>query len=141
MRRILKVLLVTIFIVVLTGCSKKIDNLSYTDYNEYFSNKEGYSVIDDTNKYDIDVRRYLEAGNGDIQVFYLEFSNEKNANKYIKDNYKKLKKKEYKNYTYIKDTKNKYMKLYKVKNVIVIGNTNENKNKRLLNKTLKELGF
>ncbi|MBO6145914.1 MAG: hypothetical protein J6O62_03860 [Bacilli bacterium] len=141
MRRILKVLLVTIFIVVLTGCSKKIDKLSYTDYNEYFSNKEGYSVIDDTNKYDIDVRRYLEAGNGDIQVFYLEFSNEKNANKYIKDNYKKLKKKEYKNYTYIKDTKNKYMKLYKVKNVIVIGNTNENKNKRLLNKTLKELGF
>lgn len=141
MRRILKVLLVTIFIVVLTGCSKKIDKLSYTDYNEYFSNKEGYSVIDDTNKYDIDVRRYLEAGNGDIQVFYLEFSNEKNANKYIEDNYKKLKKKEYKNYTYIKDTKNKYMKLYKVKNVIVIGNTNENKNKRLLNKTLKELGF
>lgn len=141
MRKILKVLLVTIFILVITGCNKNINKLSYTEYNEYFSNKKGYSIIDDTKKYDIDVRRYLEAGNGDIQVFYIEFSNEKYADKYIEDNYKKEKIKKYKNYTYIKNTKNKYMKVYKVKNVIVIGNTNDKKYKRLVNKTLKELGF
>ena len=141
MRKILKVLLVTIFVLVITGCNKNINKLSYTEYNEYFSNKKGYSIIDDTKKYDIDVRRYLEAGDGDIQVFYIEFSNEKYADKYIEDNYKKEKIKKYKNYTYIKNTKNKYMKVYKVKNVIVIGNTNDKKYKRLVNKTLKELGF
>ena len=141
MKKKFKVLFALLFTILVTGCAKNIDKLSYTDYNEYYSNKKGYVVIDNTKKYDIDIRRYLEAGEGNIQIFYIEFSNEKNADEYIKNEYKNEKVKNYKKYTYIKSKKNGYMKLYKVNNVIVIGSTNNKKYKKLVNKTLKDLGF
>lgn len=144
MKKIFKFICITIFVVLLTACSKKINKLTYTDYNEYFSNKSNYNIIDNTDKYDISIRRYLEAGEGNVQIFYIEFDNEKTAEKYIKNYYendKSNKIKVKKNYTYIKNTKEKYMKLYKVDNVIVIGTTNNKKYKREVNKNLRKLGY
>jgi len=143
MKRVLKVFLVCIFVFILSGCGKKIEKISYAQFNEYFSNEE-YDIIDNTNQYGLEVRRYLEAGNGKIQVFYIEFDNEKNADKYMNGIYaseKGSKTKVKKDYTYIKNTKIGYMKLYKVDNVLLIGSADEKKYKRQVNKVLRDLGY
>jgi len=143
MKRVLKVFLVCIFVFILSGCGKKIEKISYAQFNEYFSNEE-YDIIDNTKQYGLEVRRYLEAGNGKIQVFYIEFDNEKNADKYMNGIYaseKGSKTKVKKDYTYIKNTKIGYMKLYKVDNVLLIGSADEKKYKRQVNKVLRDLGY
>lgn len=140
MKKIVKLLSTVIFVFILAGC-KNIEKLSYTKFNEYFSNKDGYTIIDQTDKYDIDVRKFIEAGDGDVQYFYIEFDNETSADKYLKTEYKNYKIKDYKKYSYIKDTKNGYMKLYKINNVIVYAKTSDKKYTAILNKTLKELGY
>ena len=141
MKKVIKILSFILIIVLFSGCAKKIEKISYTEFNEYFSNKEGYSIVDTTGDYDIDIRRYIEAGEGNFQIFYIEFDNENNADKYIKDMYKNNKIKTYKNYTYIKSNKKDYMRLYKVDNVIVIGTTSDKKYKRQMKKVLKDLGY
>lgn len=144
MKKILKLLLITLITFIMCGCGKKIDKLSYTEFNEYFSNKDGYMVIDNTSKYDINVRRYLEAGEGNIQVFYIEFDTENTAQDYINSLYltdKTYKIKNYDNYTYVKSTKNRYFKLYQVDNVILNITAPDKKYKKQVNEILKDLGY
>lgn len=144
MKKLLKVLSVIFIITLSTGCFKKIEKISYTDFNEYFTNKTEYTLLDNTSKYGINIRRYVEAGEGNFQIFYIEFDNEKNADKYINNIYvsnKNNKVKRYKNYTYIKSNKNTYLRLYKTKNVIVLGQTKNKKYKSKMKKVLKDLGY
>lgn len=141
MKKIFKFLSLMIIVIIISGCSKKIEKISYTEFNEYFSNKKGYNIVDTTGNYDIDIRRYLEAGEGNFQIFYIEFDNEKNADKYIEDMYKNNKIKVYKKYTYIKNNKKEYLRLYKIDNVIVLGKTTNKKYKRQMKKVLKDLGY
>ena len=143
MKKLLKILLVCIFVFMISGCGKKIDKISYAKFNEYFSNDE-YDIIDHTDQYGLEVRRYIEAGNGKIQFFYIEFDNEKSAEKYMNGIYvsaKGNKTKVKKGYTYTKNTKGRYMKVYKVNNVIFVGNTEQKKYKWQVNKVLRELGY
>lgn len=144
MKNIFKLSVAIIVIFVLSGCTKKIDRLSYTTFNEYFSKNKEYSINDTSNQYDINVRRYIEAGDGNIQVYYIEFSDSKKADEHIKnifliDKSNKIKRK--KDYVYIKNTKGKYMQLYQTDNVIVIGLTNNKKYKSQVKKVLKDLGY
>lgn len=144
MKKLFKVLSLVLVLLLFSGCKRNIEKLSYTDFNEYFSNKSGYDIVDTTSNYDITTRRFLEAGEGNFQIFYIEFDNEKNADNYlekiyIKDKNNKVKK--YKNYTYIKSNKKTYLRLYKVDNVIVYGKTTNKKYKRQMKKVLKDLGY
>ena len=141
---IIKVIITIVVMVLVTGCGSDYKKLSYVDYNEYFNKKEGYMMIDDSSKNGLEIIRELQASNGDIQVIYMEFSNDEEARKYIRDTYTsedgyKLKTKD--NYTIIKDTKARYFKLYRVDNIIIYASANDKKNKREINNIFKDLGY
>ena len=83
MKKIVKVFLVIFSLVILTGCGKNYDKLSYTEYSEYFNSKHEYVVLDKSSSYGITTTRYLEAGNGNVQVFYIEYAKTDDAIKYV----------------------------------------------------------
>ena len=143
MKRILKIFSVLFFVVLLSGCNKNLEKVSYTDYNEYFNSKDGYTILDKSSDYDLSVIRYLEAGNGNVQVFFTEYQKTEDAKKEIEDLYKNQKNYKFKekdNYTYVKNTKGTYFKLYRVDNV-VINTVADKKYKKEVNKVLKDLGY
>lgn len=143
MKRILKIFSVLFFVILLSGCNKNLEKVSYTDYNEYFNSKDGYTILDKSSDYDLSVIRYLEAGNGNVQVFFTEYQKTEDAKKEIEDLYKNQKNYKFKekdNYTYVKDTKGTYFKLYRVDNV-VINAVADKKYKKEVNKVLKDLGY
>lgn len=143
MKKLFKLLFVFTFVFILSGCMKNVEKLSYTTYNEYFT-KHAYDIIDNTNQHDLEVRKYIESGNGKIAFTYIEFDTEASAKKYLKNMYlvdKDNKVKEKKTYTFIKNTKNQYLKVYQVDNVILVGFADNKKFKRDVNRVLKELGY
>lgn len=143
MKRILKIFSVLFFVILLSGCNKNLEKVSYTDYNEYFNSKDGYTILDKSSDYDLSVIRYLEAGNGNVQVFFTEYQKTEDAKKEIEDLYKNQKNYKFKekdNYTYVKNTKGTYFKLYRVDNVI-INAVADKKYKKEVNKVLKDLGY
>ncbi|HCJ32592.1 MAG TPA: hypothetical protein DHV70_06880 [Firmicutes bacterium] len=143
MKRILKIFSVLFFVILLSGCNKNLEKVSYTDYNEYFNSKDGYTILDKSSDYDLSVIRYLEAGNGNVQVFFTEYQKTEDAKKEIEDLYKNQKNYKFKekdNYTYVKNTKGTYFKLYRVDNV-VINAVADKKYKKEVNKVLKDLGY
>ena len=143
MKRILKIFSVLFFVILLSGCNKNLEKVSYTDYNEYFNSKDGYTILDKSSDYDLSVIRYLEAGNGNVQVFFTEYQKTEDAKKEIEDLYKNQKNYKFKekdNYTYVKNTKGTYFKLYRVDNV-VINTVADKKYKKEVNKVLKDLGY
>ena len=140
MKRILKIFSVLFFVILLSGCNKNLEKVSYTDYNEYFNSKDGYTILDKSSDYDLSVIRYLEAGNGNVQVFFTEYQKTEDAKKEIEDLYKNQKNYKFKekdNYTYVKNTKGTYFKLYRVDNV-VINAVADKKYKKEVNKVLKD---
>ena len=143
MKKIIKLILVIFTAIMLTGCGKDYNKLSYTKYNEYFKSKDGYVILDKTSNYDYNITRYLEAGNGNVQVFFTEYQKTEDAKKEIEDLYKNQKNYKFKekdNYTYVKNTKGTYFKLYRVDNV-VINAVADKKYKKEVNKVLKDLGY
>ena len=143
MKRIVKIFSVLFFVILLSGCNKNLEKVSYTDYNEYFNSKDGYTILDKSSDYDLSVIRYLEAGNGNVQVFFTEYQKTEDAKKEIEDLYKNQKNYKFKekdNYTYVKNTKGTYFKLYRVDNV-VINAVADKKYKKEVNKVLKDLGY
>ena len=119
MKKIIKLILVIFTAIMLTGCGKDYNKLSYTKYNEYFKSKDGYVILDKTSNYDYNITRYLEAGNGNVQVFFTEYQKTEDAKK---------------------NTKGTYFKLYRVDNV-VINAVADKKYKKEVNKVLKDLGY
>lgn len=143
MKRTLKIFSILFFVILLSGCNKDLEKVSYTDYNEYFNSKDGYTILDKSSDYDLSVIRYLEAGNGNVQVFFTEYQKTEDAKKEIEDLYKNQKNYKFKekdNYTYVKNTKGTYFKLYRVDNV-VINAVADKKYKKEVNKVLKDLGY
>ena len=131
------------FVILLSGCNKDLEKVSYTDYNEYFNSKDGYTILDKSSDYDLSVIRYLEAGNGNVQVFFTEYQKTEDANIELEELYKNQKNYKFKekdNYTYVKNTKGTYFKLYRVDNV-VINAVADKKYKKEVNKVLKDLGY
>ena len=144
MSKIFKITLIMITILIMIGCGKNYEKLTYTDYQEYFNNKTGYVIQDNSSLYEINIRRYLEAGNGNVQVYYIEYAEEEDAIKHIEDSY--LDKDGYKvklkdNYSYVKSTRDKYQKIYRVDNIIINALTLDKKYKKEVNSILKDLGF
>ncbi len=139
-----KVIVLVCAILILAGCTKDYKKLSYTSYDEYFKDKEGYIQIDHSNDYGLDVIRSIESGNGSIQIMYMEFQDEKDAIDYIKTSYvsdKNYKVKLKDDYSVVKMTKDKYFKLYRVDNTIVYGTSLNKKDKKEINSILKDLGY
>ena len=144
MKKNIKVFLILFVVILLSGCFKNIQKLSYSDFKDYFSNKKEFKFIDKTYLYGVNVRKFVEVGEGNYQIFYIEFNNKKNADNYIEKMYKTNKDNKVnvkKNYTYVKRNKDSYLRLYKVDNVIVLGTTRNKKARKQVNKVLKELGY
>ncbi len=143
MKKICKIISLVFLTIIISGCSNDYKKLAYTTYNEYFNNKTDYVVLDHSDNFELNIVRNLEAGNGKIQFIYMEFSDDELAKKYIKDNYNKAeyKVKENGKYTKIKNTKNRYFKLYRVDNVILYADSDDKKNKGEINSILKDLGY
>lgn len=144
MNRFLKIVLVLLIGLTLVGCGKNYEKITYTDYQEYFNKKEGYIVQEKSEGYDVTVRRYFEASNNNVQVYYIEYAKEDDAIQYMKDSFEdkddyKLKLKD--NYSYAKSTKNKYQKVYRVDNVIINVIARDKKYKKEVNNILKDLGY
>ena len=143
MKRILKIFSVLFFVILLSGCNKDLEKVSYTDYNEYFNSKDGYTILDKSSDYDLSVIRYLEAGNGNVQVFFTEYQKTEDAKKEIEDLYKNqinYKLKENDTYSYVIISKRTYFLLFRVDNV-VINAVADKKYKKEVNKVLKDLGY
>lgn len=141
MKNILKIVITTCFVLLICGCSKN-NKVSYTTFNEYFSKQNGYVMLDQTSNYGLDVRKCIEAGNGNVQVFYMEFESSEAAENYVKSMYKKESNyKVNKDYTYVKNTKGKYFKLYRKDNIIVYGSSIDKKYKKDIKSKLKDLGY
>ena len=142
-RNLSKVITILIMIVLMSGCGKNYKKLSYIEYNEYFNKKQDYLMIDHSSENGLEIIRDLEAGNGDIQVMYLEFMTEEEAEKYLKENFDddNYKTKDKETYTIVKNTKNRYFKLYKIDNVIIYALSNDKKDKKEINSILKDLGY
>lgn len=144
MKNIIKFVSIIFILVLFSGCAKDYKKLTYTAYNEYFNAKKGYVVLDHSTDFGLNVIRSLEAGNGDIQIMYMEFSDDKEAINYIKksyDNTDKYKVKMKDDYSIIKSNKGSYFKLYRVDNIIVYGMAQDKKNKKEVNNILKDLGY
>ena len=143
MKRIFKILLIGLFLLVTIGCQKNVSKVSYARFNEYFSNKEGFRIIDNTSNYDISIRKYIEAGEGNYQIFYIEYDESKKASDYIdslkdEEGYKVT---EYDKYTYVENTNGKYIVAYKVDETIVMAKSSDTKYKNEINKILSDLGY
>lgn len=144
MKRIFKIILAIGLVFILTGCGKSYEKLSYTDYQEYFNKKDGYIILNKTSNYDIQIRRYYEAGDGNVQIYYIEYAKEEDAIDYIKNTYNNLEGYKVKlkdNYSYVKSTKDKYQKIYRVDNVIINALSLDKKYKKDINNILKDLGY
>ena len=143
MKRIFKILLISLFLVICIGCEKNVSKVSYAKFNEYFSDKTDFKLINDTSSYDKNIRKYLEAGNSKYQIFFIEYDTEKNANVYMDSlkSEKNVKVTKYDKYTYAENTNDMYMVVYKVDSTIVIGKANETKYKNEINSILKDLGY
>ena len=143
MKRVLEFLLVILFVILVAGCEKNVSKVSYSTFNDYFLNKDGYSVSGVTSGYDLEVRRYIQATSDNCQISYIEYDSEKNANKYIenlkKDNGYNVK--QYDKYTYAEYTNGKYIVLYKIDETIVIGMSNDGGYRSEINGILKDLGY
>ena len=53
MKKLIKICIVSFIAIILTGCGKNYNKLSFSDYNSYFESKEGYTINDKTNISDI----------------------------------------------------------------------------------------
>lgn len=145
MKKILvNISIILISIIMLSGCGKSYEKLSYTRYNEYFNNKNDYVTIDHSSDRGTEIIRDLEAGNGTIKVMYLEFKTEESASSYIKEMYKKSDGYKYKindDTTFIQNKNGMYFKLYKIDNIILYAISLEKNDKHEINKILKDLGY
>lgn len=143
-KNVLKITILVFMAVILSGCNNNLKKISYVDYEEYFNKKSGYVIIDNSSNNGLEIVRELQASNGKIQVIYMEFMTDKEADKYIKENYSKedgYKIKVNDNYATIKNTKNRYFKLYKVENIIIYASSNDKKNKKNINDIFNDLGY
>lgn len=143
-KKVLKVTIVVFIVVILSGCNNNLKKVSYIDYEEYFNKKSGYVIIDNSSNNGLEIIRELQASNGKIQVIYMEFMTDEEADKYINENYSKedgYKIKVNDNYATIKNTKDGYFKLYKVENIIIYASSNDKKNRKNINDIFKDLGY
>lgn len=144
MNKFLKAILLLLIGLTLVGCGKNYEKITYTDYQEYFNKKEGYIVQERSEGYDVTVRRYFEASNNNVQVYYIEYAKEDDAIQYMKDSFEdkgdyKLKLKD--DYSYAKSTRDKYQKVYRVDNVIINVIARDKQYKKEVNNILKDLGY
>ena len=130
MKKIIKGILVLSLIILLSAC-KNYEPITYTKFTETFSNRDGYIVNNQTLRYE-------------NQFAYYEFKTDEEARQYITDNYKNRSKysfKDKKDYIIVKCNNKMYFKAIQVGKTVIVGNTSIKKNKKEVNKILKELGY
>ena len=145
MKKNIKVILILFMTIILTGCTKDYTAISYSKFISEFNDKKDYEIIDKTLINEGVYKRSYEAGNGNCTFFYFEFENEKDANSYMKTNYKDNDSFSYKdedNYIIAKTKSLKnYVKIIKVDNTVIIGKSEKFFDRFSINKIYKELGF
>lgn len=143
MKKIIKGIIALCLIVLLSAC-KNYEPITYTKFTETFSNRDGYIVNNQTLRYENQFERYIEVVGNNNQFAYYEFKTDEEARQYITDNYKNRSKysfKDKKDYIIVKCTNKMYFKAIQVGKTVIVGNTSIKKNKKEVNKILKELGY
>ena len=145
MRKNLKAFLILLISIILTGCNKNYEVVSYSKFLGEFNSKKSYSIIDKTKTDEGVFKRSYESGNGKITFTYFEFDSAKEAKKYMGETYKKNKDYSYKkNGNYI-EVKSKlfdpYTRVIQVDNVVITGKTNKKFDSHSVNKIYKNLGL
>ena len=144
MKRIIMVVGILLCGIFLAGCSRNYNSITYTKFTETFKNKNDYLVINQTLKYEDKFERCIEANGKNIQFIYYEFKTEKEARKYMKDNYSNRNKYSYKDrkkYITVKCTDNMYFYVIQIDSTIIVGNSSVKNNRKEIKHIFKELGY
>ena len=144
MKKILKGIIVLLFIFVLSACGKDYKPITYTKFTETFKSEPEYLVNNNTPLVDEKFERFIIAAGKNNQFTYYELKTEEAARKYVELNYKGEKGYSYKDkkdYITVKSSKGGYFYLIQIDNTIIIGNTEIKANKKEINRMFKKLGF
>ena len=144
MKRIFCTFLIVLSVLLLCACKKDYSTLTYKRFTSKMSDDLSYSVTDKSLSYEGIYERYISASKEGSLFLFLEFESEKDAKKYMEDNYSKQKGYSYKStddYIVVTNSKGGYVKLIQVGNVIISGSTEDSKYKTDVKKAFKELGY
>lgn len=143
-KRILFTLIIFVSVVILSGCGKKYSSITYSRFTEKMSDELNYSVKDESLSYEGKFEREISAAKGDVVFIFYEFKTDKDAKKYMENNYKKRKFYSYKSndeYSTVKYTKTGYLYIVQVDNIVIAGSTEKDSSKNEIKKVFKELGY
>ena len=125
MKKILKGLIFIFTIIIVSGCTKNYNPITYTKFNEVLNEQKGYMVSNQTTKYADKFERCLEAVGNNNQFLYYEFKTTEQAKKYIT----------------VKCTKDMYFYAIQIDKSVIIGSSNFKKNKHEIKSIFKALGY
>ena len=144
MKRILCTFLIVLSILLLCACKKDYSAITYKRFIAKMSDDLSYSVTDKSLSYEGIYERYISASKEGSIFLFIEFEDKDSAEKYMKDNYKDQKGysyKEEKDYIVVTNSKNGYVKIVQMDNVVISGSTEIASNKSDVKKAFKELGY
>ena len=143
MKRIKYIFVLTIGVLLLSGCKSNFEAVTYSKFIEEFNNTN-YYVNDDTLKYENLFERYIAVSGKNTEFTFYEFKTDTDAKEYVEKNYKDndmYKYKEYDDYVIVKSSKNKYFYGVLADKIFVVGQTSNKSYKSEVNKMMKELGY
>ena len=144
MKRILCTFLIVLSVLLLCACKKDYSAITYKRFSAKMSDDLSYSVTDKSLSYEGIYERYISASKEGSLFLFIEFEDKDAAEKYMKDNYKDAKGysyKEEKDYITVTNSKNGYVKIVQIDNVIISGSTEQSTYKSDVKKAFKELGY
>lgn len=144
MKRILCTFLIVLSILLLCACKKDYSAITYKRFSAKMSDDLSYSVTDKSLSYEGIYERYISASKEGSLFLFIEFEDKDAAEKYMENNYKDAKGysyKEEKDYTVVTNSKNGYVKIVQIDNVIISGSTEQSTYKSDVKKAFKELGY
>ena len=144
MKRIKYLFVLTLGVLLLSGCKSNYEPVTYSKFIEEFNNNSNYYVNDDTLKYENLFERYVTVSGKSTEFTFYEFKTEEDAKEYVDKNYKDNDRYKYKSsndYVIVKSTKDKYFYGILVDKIFVVGQTSNKSYKSDVNKIMKELGY
>lgn len=144
MKKIIKGLLVFLFIIIISGCTKNYKAITYKDFIDAFQSESKYYVNEKNLILDNEFERHIEASGNNNQFVFYEFDTEESAKEYVASYFKGKKRFKYsdkKKYIIVKSTSAGYFYLVQIDNIVVMGDTSNKSNKKEIKRIFKKLGY
>lgn len=138
------VLLLTLGVLLLVGCTKDYKAIAYTKFVKTFENDSNYILDNQSLKYENQYERFLDATGEKTKYYFYEFKTKEEARDYMISNYKDRDGFKFKDKNkYIEVIKNDeiYFQIIQVDNIIVSGTANSSKDKKEVLNIFKKLGY